>query len=135
MKLLMVCCLMQAAAAQQTVSIHVDANSISADFDQSWAYFGYDEANYTYTKNGQKLIRELVALSETPVHIRTHFLLTTGNGRSALKWGSTNVYTEDASGKPFYNWSLVDKILSTLVDAGAIPFVEIGFMPEALSTH
>jgi xylan 1,4-beta-xylosidase len=123
------------ASAQQTVTIQVDAASKSSDFKPSWAYFGYDEPNFTYAKNGQKLIGELVHLSGAPVHIRTHFLLTTGDGRAALKWGSTNAYTEDASGKAVYDWTLVDKILSTFVDAGAIPFVEIGFMPKALSTH
>jgi len=128
--------LMQAsAAAEQTVTVHVDARAASAELRPSWAYFGYDEPNYTYTSKGQKLIRELVELSQSPVHIRTHFLLTTGDGRPGLKWGSTNVYTEDDSGNPIYDWTLIDKILTTLIDAGAIPFVEIGFMPEALSTR
>ncbi len=86
-------------------------------------------------QNGTKLIHELAALSYSSVHIRTHFLLVTGDGAPALKWGSTNVYTEDASGKPVYDWTLVDKILGTYLDAGVTPFVEIGFMPKALSTH
>jgi len=101
----------------------------------AWNYFGYDEPNYTYTKNGRKLIGELAELSNTPVHIRTHFLLATGNGEGALKWGSTGAYSEDAGGKPVYNWAIVDRILDSYVQAHAIPFVEIGFMPKALSTH
>ena len=39
--------------------------------------------------------------------------MTTGDGTPALKWGSTNAYTEDASGKPVYNWTIVDRILQT----------------------
>ena len=123
------------ALAQQPVTIQVDGSKQAGAFPASWNYFGYDEPNYTYMKNGRKLIGELAALGRTPVHMRTHFLLVTGDGKAAFKWGSTNAYTEDSSGKPVYNWTIVDKILGTYVNAGGIPYVEIGFMPEALSTH
>ena len=115
---------------------------IQVDFDQSdgplppvWNYFGYDEPNYSYAANGKKLLGELAALSPVPVYIRTHNLLTTGDGSSSLKWGSTGVYTEDASGKPVYSWVILDRIFDTFHAAGVKPLVEIGFMPEALSTH
>jgi xylan 1,4-beta-xylosidase len=64
-----------------------------------------------------------------------HNLLTSGNGVPALKWSSTNAYTEDVNGKPVYKWTIIDKIFDTYLASGAKPFVEIGFMPEALSTH
>ena len=64
-----------------------------------WACFGYDEPNYTYMKDGKKLLSELAALSPVPVYVRAHNLLTTGDGTPALKWGSTNAYTEDANGQ------------------------------------
>jgi xylan 1,4-beta-xylosidase len=86
-------------------------------------------------KNGRKLVAELARLSPVPVYIRTHNLLTSGDGTPALKWGSTNAYTEDAAGKPIYDWTIVDKILDTYVQVKARPFVEIGFMPQALSTN
>ncbi|MDQ2842301.1 MAG: beta-xylosidase, partial [Acidobacteriota bacterium] len=123
------------AQAQLPVTIRVNAAEQSNRFEPVWSYFGHDEPNYTYSQNGIKLIRELAALSYTPVHIRTHFLLASGDGTPALKWGSTNIYTEDAAGKPIYNWKIVDKIIGAYVSAGATPFVEIGFMPKALSTH
>ena len=100
-----------------------------------WNYFGYDEPNYTYAPHGRQLIAELAASNSQRVQIRTHNLLTTGDGASALKWGSTNAYTEDAAGGPVYDWTIVDRILDTYMQSGAMPFVEIGFMPEALSTH
>jgi xylan 1,4-beta-xylosidase len=100
-----------------------------------WTFFGYDEPNYTYMKDGRKLLSELSALSPVPVHIRTHNLLTSGNGAAALKWGSTNAYTEDASGNPRYDWTIVDRIFDTLLERRMKPLVEIGFMPEALSTR
>ena len=86
-------------------------------------------------KYGRQLLGELAALSAQPVYVRTHNLLTSGNGEPALKWGSTNVYTEDANGHPVYDWAIVDRIFDTYREAGITPFVEIGFMPQALSVH
>jgi xylan 1,4-beta-xylosidase len=68
-------------------------------------------------------------------HIRTHFLLNTGDGVGSPKWGSTNVYTTDATGNPVYDWTIMDGIMDTITGSGALPYVEIGFMPEALSTN
>jgi xylan 1,4-beta-xylosidase len=101
---------------------------------RAWSYFGYDEPNFTYSANGRKLLSELAALSPVPVYIRTHNLLTSGDGKGSLKWGSTNVYTEDASGNPVYDWTIVDRIFDAYRDAGVRPLVEIGFMPEAMTT-
>ncbi|HEV2448678.1 MAG TPA: beta-xylosidase [Candidatus Sulfopaludibacter sp.] len=123
-----------ALSAQTAVEIRVDAAAAIGPLRPAYAYFGYDEPNYTYTANGKKLIGELAALSPAPVQIRAHHLLVTGDGTPTLKWGSTNAYTEDASGKPIYDWTIVDRIFDTYEAAHAKPFVEIGFMPKALST-
>ena len=100
-----------------------------------WNYFGYDEPNYTYSSNGKKLLGELAALSPKPAYVRVHNLLTTGDGSASLKWGSTNIYTEDAAGKPVYSWTILDRTFDSFRAAGIKPLVEIGFMPEALSAH
>jgi xylan 1,4-beta-xylosidase len=119
--------------AQNTVTIRVNARETAGAFKPIYGYFGYDEPNYTYAPNGRKLVGELAALSSVPVYIRTHFMLATGDGTPGLKFGSTNAYTEDASGKPVYDWTITDRIFDTYLHAGAKPFVEIGFMPQALS--
>jgi xylan 1,4-beta-xylosidase len=119
--------------AQAPVAIRVDAGVTEGLMKPVWSYFGYDEPNYTYMRYGTKLIGELSASANAPVYIRAHHLLCTGDGTAALKWGSTNAYTEDAAGKPVYNWTILDRIFDTYVKAKAKPFVEIGFMPEALS--
>jgi len=119
--------------AQAVVTIQVDGDAKIGPYKPIFSYFGYDEPNYTYMKYGRKLVGELAQLSPVPVHIRPHSLLVTGDGKAALKWGSTNAYTEDATGKPIYDWKIVDQIFDTYINAGAKPFVEIGFMPEALS--
>lgn len=124
----------QSAPTQEAVTVNVDASVTQGAVNPVWTYFGYDEPNYTYAPHGQELISELTSLTHRNVYIRTHNLLTTGDGTPALKWGSTNAYTEDAAGNPVYDWTTVDKILDTYIHAGAKPFVELGFMPQALST-
>jgi xylan 1,4-beta-xylosidase len=122
-----------ATLAQEQISIRIDTSQRIGSFKPIYSYFGYDEPNYTYTVNGTKLVNELGALSSAPVYIRTHFLLATGDGSAGLKWGSTNAYTEEPTGRPIYDWKLIDRIFETYLHAGAKPFVEIGFMPQALS--
>ncbi len=117
------------------VRIEVDAARPGPKLRPVWRYFGYDEPNFTYMKDGKKLLAELGQLGPHKVHIRTHHLLTSGDGTPALKWGSTNVYTEDAEGRPVYDWTIVDRIFDTYLERGLRPFVQIGFMPEALSIH
>jgi xylan 1,4-beta-xylosidase len=124
--------------AQQSavaIQVRVDAEHVQRTFPPVWNYFGYDEPNYTYAPNGTKLLGELSALSAQPVYVRTHNLFTTGDGTASLKWGSTNVYTEDAAGRPIYSWDIVDRIFDTYRQQGIRPLVELGFMPQALSTH
>src|SRR5712692_10392930 len=102
--------LMTALSQAQTVTIHVDANKKTGPLTPIWRFFGYDEPNYTYMKDGKKLLGQLAALSPQPVYIRTHNLLTSGDGTPALKWGSTGVYTEDTQGRPRYDWTILDRI-------------------------
>ena len=133
--LFLVCFCSRAFSQADTVRITVDVTKDRGPMNPVWAWFGYDEPNYTYMKNGKKLLSELEALSPVPVHVRTHNLMTSGDGTPALKWGSTGMYAEDSLGNPVYNWKIVDQIFDTYIERKMKPFVEIGFMPEALSTH
>jgi len=123
------------AQTPATVNVSVDATAAGTPLERVWPFHGYDEINYTTTPEGEALLGTIAAAHTAPVHVRSHFLLNTGDGTPALKWGSTNVYTEDAAGNPVYSWDLTDGIMDTITGVGAFPFVEIGFMPEALSTH
>ncbi len=116
------------------IPIEVDLTKEKGVAKPIWAWFGYDEPNYTYMKDGKKLLTELAQANRVPVYVRAHSLLVTGDGEAALKWGSTNAYTEDKSGNPVYNWTIVDKIFDTYLERGMKPMAQIGFMPEALST-
>jgi xylan 1,4-beta-xylosidase len=119
----------------QTLPVRVDLQKRVEPLRPVWSFFGYDEPNFTYMKDGKKLLSEIASLSQVPVYVRAHSLLVTGDGKAGLKWGSTNAYTEDASGKPVYDWTIVDRIFDTYIERKMKPLVQIGFMPEALSSH
>lgn len=121
-------------AQPQPIRINVDLQADKGPLKPIWACFGYDEPNYTYMKDGKKLLTEISQLSKVPVNVRAHSLLVTGDGTAALKWGSTNAYTEDKKGNPIYDWTIVDKIFDTYIERGMKPIAQIGFMPEALSS-
>jgi len=115
------------------VSIKVDAATSRGELKPIWRFFGADEPNYAYMKDGRKLLAALGRLGTPQVYFRTHNLLNTGDGAPALKWGSTNAYTEDSQGKPVYDWTIVDRIFDAYLQRGLKPYVQIGFMPQALS--
>lgn len=97
-------------AAPAVTTIQVDLSQNKGPLKPIWAWFGYDEPNYTYMKDGQKLLTEISQLSRVPVYGRAHSLLVTGDGTPDLKWGSTNAYTEDKDDKPIYDWTIMDRI-------------------------
>ena len=115
------------------VKLVIDATQVKGPMTPTWAWFGYDEPNYTTAPNGKKLLSDIAALSPVPVYVRTHNLMTSGDGSYALKWGSTNMYSEDKDGKPVYDWTIIDAIFDTYIERGMKPLAQIGFMPEALS--
>ena len=118
-----------------SISIDVNLQKEKGPMKPIWAFFGHDEPNYTYMRDGKKLLTEISKLSNVPVYVRIHNILNTGDGTASLKWGSSNAYTEDEKGNPIYNWTIIDKIFDTYVDRGMRPLAEIGFMPKALSTN
>ena len=117
------------------VKIAVDAAKNDGPVNPVWRFFGADEPNYATMKDGRTTLATLGQLAPGNVYFRAHNLLTSGDGTPALKWGSTNVYSEDAQGHPVYDWTIVDRIFDTYRARGVKPYVEIGFMPEALSVH
>lgn len=98
-------------------------------------FFGADEPNYATYPYGELTLSEIGSIGPAQTYFRAHNLLTTGPGHPSLKFGSTNAYTEDAAGNPIYNWTVVDGIIDSYLVGGVKPYVEVGFMPEALSSH
>ena len=98
------------AADSFPVTIRVDAARNRGELRPIWRFFGADEPNYAYLKDGKKLLAELGRLGSKAVYFRSHNLLTSGDGTPDLKWGSTGVYSEDAGGRPIYDWTILDRI-------------------------
>jgi xylan 1,4-beta-xylosidase len=121
-----------AQADPVTVTVTVDASKRVGDLPPIWRFFGADEPNYATQPDGAKLLMELGGLRPGEVYFRAHNLLTTGDGTPDFKWGSTNIYTEK-DGKPVYDFNIVDRIIDTYIARGIHPYLEIGFMPEAMT--
>jgi xylan 1,4-beta-xylosidase len=124
-----------AAATGERVTVTADLGKSISSFAPIYSWFGYDEANYTTMRNGKVLLRELHDLSPIPVYIRAHHLLTSGDGKAELKFSSTNVYRENSSGKPTYDFTILDGIFDEYKAAGVRPMVELGFMPKDLAAE
>ena len=121
-------------APPASVSITVDLGRSIGPYKPVYAWFGYDEANYTTTKNGGQLLRELHDLAPVPVYIRAHHLFTSGDGTPRLKWSSTGIFSLGPDGRPVYNFVIIDQIFDAYRQAGVRPLVELGFMPKDLAS-
>ena len=97
-------------AQTSTITINVDATKPGQPLKHVWQFYGYDECNYTTTPNCIDLMKTVSQINAEKVYLRQHFLLNSGDGTAALKWGSTNVYTENAQGQPVYYWPIMDGI-------------------------
>lgn len=117
------------------VSIYVDAGKSMGKLRPIWRFFGADEPNYATMTNGRKLLGELGQMAPKHVYFRAHNLLCSGDGTPALKWGSSGAYREDAQGNPVYDWTILDGIFDAYLEHGVRPYVQMGFMPKALSTR
>jgi len=109
--------------------VHVDASDWQGELCHNWNYIGTDECNFIHEPEGEALLAAFGQFAEKPYYVRPHHLFCTGNCRGFLKWGSTNVYTEDKEGNPVYDFTTFDKIFDTILRTGCKPFVELGFMP------
>ncbi len=121
------------AAEPFDVAIEVDAANPTGPLEPIWRFFGADEPNYATMPHGRELLGHLGDLKPDQVFFRAHSLMVSGDGTPALKWGSTGMYGEDGRGRPIYDWEIVDGIFDAYRENDVRPYVQIGFMPEALS--
>src|ERR1051326_4273238 len=55
------------SSSEFPVTIRIDAAKSVGELSPIWRFFGYDEANYTYLKDGKKLLAELGRLGSPQV--------------------------------------------------------------------
>jgi xylan 1,4-beta-xylosidase len=120
------------APAAFPVTMRVDAAKSIGTLPPIWRFFGADEPNYAYRPEGEKLLSELGRLLPGGVYFRAHNMLTSGDGTPDFKWGSTNIYRQQ-NGAGVYDFTIADRIIDTYLVRGIHPYLEIGFMPEAMS--
>lgn len=121
-----------AATAALPARVEVDCRREGGAVRRIWASFGYDELNWTATPRGARNLAALQRFMETPYLVRAHNLYTSGTGRGLPHWSSGNVYHEDDTGAPHYDWTVVDPVFDAWVQHGCRPIVELGFCPRAL---
>ncbi len=126
-------CALLSSAAAFPVTVNIDTSKTVGVLPPIWRFFGADEPNYATRAEGEKLLMELGRLRTGQIYFRAHNLMTSGDGTPALKWGSTNLFTVQG-GKPVYDFSIVDRIIDTYLARGIHPYLEIGFMPEAMTS-
>jgi len=112
-----------ASEAQAPEQVAIDTHAKGKPFPHFWEQmFGSGRAVLALRDDYRKDLRTVEQATGFR-YIRFHAILDDDVG----------VYSEDAQGKPVYNWSYVDQIYDGLLADGVKPFVEISFMPKKLA--
>ena len=112
-------------AQKQTARvISINPNLVKGKLNHSYNFcVGAGRANEGLRADWQRQLRQ--TKQELGFrYIRFHGLLTDDMG----------VYFEDKAGKPIYNWQYIDELFDFLHSINIKPFVELGFMPNALAS-
>jgi xylan 1,4-beta-xylosidase len=105
--------------------ITIDGKAQVHPFPHFWEQmFGSGRAILALRQSYGDDLRETKAITDFQ-YVRFH----------AILHDEVGVYSEDAQGKPSYNFSYVDQIYDGLLANGVKPFVEISFMPNDLAAH
>jgi len=122
--LLLVVQLAAAASAPQVVHLAVDASAHGTPFPHFWEQmFGSGRAVLS--------LRDDYRGDLDAVHRATGFEYVRFHG---IFDDDVGLVQKDKDGKITYNFSYIDQIYDGLLAHGVKPFVELGFMPEALSS-
>ncbi len=104
--------------------INLDFNKVKGDFNPMFKEcIGAGRANEGLRADWQQQLAYVKKECDFK-YIRMHGLLTDDMG----------VYREDKNGNPEYNFQYIDILYDFILSIGMKPFVELGFMPEALAS-
>jgi xylan 1,4-beta-xylosidase len=113
------------AVSATTELIAISADSPRTALPHFWEQmFGSGRAILSLRESYREDLRSVKAVTELR-YVRFHNILHDEVG----------LYSRDARGQPHYNFSYIDQIYDGLLENGARPFVEISFMPLALSSN
>ena len=123
------------ASQTEPVTIRVDTTATRGPMYPFWAWFGHDEPNYTYTPNGMKL---LSALQDAQPRARVHARPQPADVRRRQARAQVGLDQRLHRGRQRASPSTTGRSSigsSTRTRTrGMKPFVQLGFMPEALSS-
>ena len=130
-KTLLACFVLIASIANASESqpvvreITVDGNARATSFPHFWEQmFGSGRAILSLRESYRQDMRDVKAVTDFR-YVRFHGILNDEVG----------VYSEDAEGKPVYNFSYVDQIYDGLLEEGVRPVVELDLMPRQLAVN
>ena len=104
--------------------INLDFNKIEGNFNTMFKEcIGAGRANEGLRADWQQQLAYVKKECDFK-YIRMHGLLTDDMG----------IYREDKNGNPEYNYQYIDVLYDYILSIGMKPFVELGFMPEALAS-
>ena len=113
----------QGSAPSQVIQI--DAGGAAHALPHFWErMFGSERAIVTLRESWRNDLRAVKKITGFE-YVRFH----------AVFHDEMGVYSEDASGKPVFNFSYVDQVYDGLLENGVKPYVELSFMPKALSSN
>jgi xylan 1,4-beta-xylosidase len=107
----------------ETETVVVDLNAKTTPFPHFWEnMFGSGRAILTLRESYRNDLRKVKKITDCK-YVRFHNIFHDEVG----------IYNEDASGKPYYNWTYVDQIYDGLLANAVRPFVELSFMPNKMA--
>ena len=117
---------LRAQASQPSPDVlTIDGAAAAHPFPHFWEQmFGSGRANLALRESYRDDLRSVKQITGFS-YVRFHAILMDENG----------VYSEDAQGRPVYNFSYVDQIYDGLLHDGVRPFVELSFMPRQLAAR
>ena len=119
------------------VLIYVNPSKQVGKIEPFWSGIGddlfFNHVTSSSAKIGYKYISEINKHRPIFRFWRSHNIFSDREAPWGLLSGG-KVYQEDSNGNPIYNWDRLDQVFDLIVNAGLTPIVELGFMPEALTS-
>lgn len=121
-----------ALVKSQSQVFRINSERIIGRNTQFWKASGTDLLFYLAEKSSGQALLDRMEQTNSCIYLRNHYALT-HYVREGVEVG-IQVYSEDASGNPEYDFSRLNRIYGEFVKRGLKPVVECDYMPKAL-TH
>lgn len=122
------------AANSSSMTITVDAAEVVGPCDNAlWGNIGFDPLYAGLTAPESQPVLRMIRESRAFRYLRCHNYFSDGLPAQNRTYFGCRVYSEDAAGRPRYQWWFLDEVLDRMLAGGMRPIVECDFMPDALA--